>query len=214
MKKAKYIVFEGSEGVGKTTQIRQVVDFLRKSGFKVLVNKEPGSEHNDVTLELRKLILDKKYENQINPKGREFLLQTVRNITLETVVLPALEEYDYIIQDRGILSGITYGLENKLSFDFISSLVYLATPMILKKENSLDIYDLTIYLKGDVKKGLERAQNKNEFKDGDIMESKGLGFIQNVADKYEQYLHLFNTKTILVEGKSIEQVTNEILKLL
>ena len=40
--KGKFITFEGPDGAGKTTQVRKISDYLKKSGFKVLVTREPG----------------------------------------------------------------------------------------------------------------------------------------------------------------------------
>jgi dTMP kinase len=105
MPTAKYICFEGTEGSGKSTQTQKLVDYLRSKGYKVLQTKEPGTPLSPLTMELRKIMLDSQYESQLTMTARELISQAIRSIHLERVVIPALSEYDYIIQDRGILSG-------------------------------------------------------------------------------------------------------------
>ena len=109
MKKAKYICLEGTEGVGKTTQTRKLVDTLRARGYAVLETKEPGSPHSPLTMTLRGIMLDNQYDSQMTRPAREFISQAIRSIHLEQVIVPNLYKYDFIIQDRGILSGYAYG---------------------------------------------------------------------------------------------------------
>src|SRR5271167_1025736 len=109
MKRATYICLEGTEGVGKTTQTQKLVDHLRAKGCKVLQTKEPGTAHAPLTMQLRGIMLDKQYDEQLTAPARELISQAIRSIHLEKVVFPALSEYDFIVQDRGILSGLAYG---------------------------------------------------------------------------------------------------------
>jgi thymidylate kinase len=74
------------------------------------------------------------------------------------------------------------------------------------------IYDSVIYLRGDSKKGLAKAkQAKQEFAAGDAMESRGNSFIEQVSFNMDFMSEGFNTVKIDVDGKSIEEVHNEIL---
>jgi dTMP kinase len=213
-KRCKYICLEGCEGVGKTTQTQKLVDYLRAKGFKVLQTKEPGTSHLPLTMVLRAIMLDKQYDEQLTIPAREFISQAIRSIHIEKLILPALNEYDYIIQDRGILSGLAYGhvCGNDLA-DLGDLTRIVTTPAIGKLE--LSCYDSIIYLKGDTSAGLKKAlQSKKEFAAGDAMEAKGNSFLQTVSSNMDELSNSFNTVRISVDGKNIEEVFSEILYVL
>lgn len=217
MKKARYICLEGTEGVGKTTQTQKLVDFLRSKGYSVLQTKEPGSPHVPLTVELRKIMLDNKYDNVLTKPAREFISQAIRSIHLERLIVPSLFEYDFIIQDRGLLSGFAYGEACGNSFD---NLYLMAIQNVDSADNGRDvlslkpehIYDAVVYLRGDSIKGLQKAlAAKQEFETGDAMESRGNSFMNKVSNNMTEMSSRFKTVTIDVDGKSIEEVHSEIL---
>jgi dTMP kinase len=221
MKRARYICLEGTEGVGKTTQTQKLVDTLRSQGYKVLQTKEPGTTLAPLTMTLRGIMLDAQYDAELTKPAREYLSQAIRSIHLEKVIVPALSEYDFIIQDRGILSGYAYGQScgNDISF-----LRYIATSVVdAANEHDLAsfdpvterIYDKVVYLRGDSKKGLARAtSSKKEFAAGDAIEAKGNAFMQQTSANMDEHSRLFNTCTIEVDGKTIDEVHQYILQAL
>jgi len=214
MKKATYICLEGTEGVGKTTQTQKLVDYLRAKGYSVLQTKEPGTAHAPLTLQLRAIMLDNQYDEQLTAPARELISQAIRSIHLEKVVVPALTQYDYIVQDRGVLSGLSYGHACKNSIeDLIALATYVTDPVIGQLNDG--IYDSIIYLKGDTSAGLKKAlQSKQEFAAGDAMEARGNSFMQAVQANMDELSKGFNTSTISVDGKDIEQVFQDILRAL
>jgi len=210
-RKAKYFCFEGTEGSGKSTHTSRLVKFLQDKGFKVLQTKEPGTPLAPLTMELRSIMLDAKYEPQMTIAAREFISQAIRSIHIEKVILPALEEYDYIIQDRGILTGLTYGHACGNSHLFLAQ---LASEVCTNIEGDWHgLYDKVIYLKNDAAKGLTLAkQAKREFAAGDAMEAKGNEFMVQVAKDMDEMVHAFPHCTINVEGKTVEENFIEILR--
>ena len=77
------------------------------------------------------------------------------------------------------------------------------------------LYDTVLYLTGDVSRGLKTALNsKQEFEAGDAIESKGDSFMHQVASNMYEYSSWFKTKMINVDGKNIDEVFVEILKVL
>lgn len=213
--KTKYIVFEGEEGTGKTTQTTLLATHLREKGFSVLETKEPGTKHLPLTLALRKIMLDGQYEDQITATAREFISQSIRSIHLEKLIYPTIEEnkYDFIIQDRGVLSGLAYGAACGNDIDWLRG---LAQDVSKQNEDSLfELYSNTVYLTGNVDAGLKRAlASKQEFKAGDAMESRGGLFIGEVSENFKEMSQWFDADTINVDDKSIEQVFNEVLNVL
>ncbi len=100
---ARYICFEGLEGTGKTTQCALLAEYLRSKGLRVLLTKEPGTPLAPITMDLRGLMLDKQYDEQLTPLARELISQSIRSIHMEKIIYPAIQVHDYIIQDRGLL---------------------------------------------------------------------------------------------------------------
>jgi len=211
MKRATYICFEGTEGVGKTTQTQKLVDYLRAKGYKVLQTKEPGTSHAPLTLQLRAIMLDKQYDEQLTAPARELISQAIRSIHMEKVIIPALPEYDFIIQDRGILSGLAYGTACGNDVEMLSILAnYVTQPALSSLVDG--VYDSIIYLKGDTSAGLKKAlQSKQEFAAGDAIEAKGNSFMQTVSSNMDDMSQAFNTRVVSVDGKNIEEVFSEIL---
>jgi dTMP kinase len=213
MKKARYIVFEGTEGVGKTTQVVNLTEHLKKLGYSVLQTKEPGTPLLPVTMELRNLMLNNDYDSSLTRPAREFISQAIRSVHIEKLIMPALKEYDFIIQDRGILSGLAYGAACGNNYETLVSLAMEVTsPMYTSMYN---IYDDVIYLTGNVETGLNKAlSSKREFKSGDAMESRGSGFIRSVGEHMDTISRSFPTKRVNVDGKNIEEVFHDILSVL
>lgn len=214
MKKARYICFEGTEGVGKTTQTKRLVEYLREKGYKVLETKEPGTVHSPLTMTLRGIMLDNQYDSQLTMAAREFISQAIRSIHVEKVILPAYNEYDFIVQDRGILSGLAYGAGCGNDEELLAMLSYyvLMTAINDKNVDPGRLYDDVIYLTGSVSDGIKRAlTSKKEFETGDAMESRGNSFLNAVSDNMKRMSKYFNTTEISVDGKDKDEVFTDIV---
>lgn len=214
MTKARYIVLEGTEGVGKTTQTANLTDYLEKKGYSVLNTKEPGTPHSPLTMELRNIMLNAKYDEQLTTSSREFISNAIRSIHLEHVIKPALDNHDFIIQDRGILSGLSYGEGCGNQFEFLEQLSEVVSRPLTN--NPYHLYDDTIYLTGNVLDGLETALNsRQEFEAGDAIEQKGNEFMLRVSDNMKHMSQKFsNVKIIDVDNKNVNEVFGEIIKAL
>ena len=211
MRKAKYICFEGTEGSFKTTNAIKLAKYLEDKGFKVLLTKEPGTLHAPLTMELRGIMLDVKHESQMTVSAREFISQAIRSIHIDKVIIPALQEYDYIIQDRGILSGLSYGHVCGNSHLFLAQLASEVCRNVGGDWHEL--YDKVVFLRNNTTKGLARAKSsKQEFVAGDAMEAKGDEFMMRVTKDMNEMVHAFPHCTIDVEGKTVEENFAEILR--
>jgi dTMP kinase len=211
MRKAKYICFEGTEGSFKTTNAIKLAKYLEEKGYKVLLTKEPGTPHAPLTMELRGIMLDAKHESQMTAPAREFISQAIRSIHIDKVIIPALQEYDFIIQDRGILSGICYGHACGNPHLF---LIQLASEVCRNVGGDWhELYDKVVLLRNNTAIGLARAKtSKKEFETGDAIEAKGADFMLRVAKDMDQMVHAFPHCTIDVEGKTVDENFAEILR--
>ena len=145
---AQYIVFEGTEGVGKTTQTQKLVDYLKVQGFSVFHTKEPGTVHSPLTMQLRGIMLDNQYDDQLTQNARELVSQAIRSIHLEKVIRPAMNKYDFIVQDRGILSGLAYGEACGNDIGWLETLADCVSEPMTSSHNGFynELYTRTIFL--------------------------------------------------------------------
>ena len=116
-RKAKYIVLEGMDGSGKTTQARMLAEFLSKNGFKVFSFSEPT---NNVVGRLisGKLVREKAY----SPETIALAFATDRMLFKDEVLTKALEEYDFVIGDRSYHSSLVYQPLMGLDYHWVKEL--------------------------------------------------------------------------------------------
>src|SRR2546422_146271 len=84
-----FIVFEGIDGCGKSTQIRLLADFLQKQGRQVAAFKEPGSTPLGECI--RSLVLD-PMDGEMEPLTELFLFMAARSHLVRRKILPALQK--------------------------------------------------------------------------------------------------------------------------
>lgn len=108
--KGKYIVFEGIDGSGKTTQSRQLVEFLSRKMLdtKVDLSREPGSHLVKDKFDLRPLLLS---HTPLSKPALELLLQADR-AEHTAIVKKKLEDGWWVVADRSYVSGMSYAEAN------------------------------------------------------------------------------------------------------
>jgi dTMP kinase len=203
-----YICIEGIDGVGKTTQVDRIIEYLEKKKKRVLKTKEPGSSHLPLTLHLRSLMLDNKYKDEMTANAREYISQAIRSIHIEKLIIPSINnnKYDFIVQDRGLLSGIAYGIACGIKEEDVLSFASIT--------NTGPKYDVIIILEGNIQECVNRAKScKKEFVDGDVIEDKGSSFMENVSKLLAEHASKFSDHiiTIKTSGESIESITEQII---
>ncbi len=124
MKKGVFIVLEGPDRSGKSTQAALLRKWLEERGREVLVTREPGGTY--LSEKIRKILLDPK--SNIEPMTELFLYETSRvKHTLEKII-PALKAGKVIISDRYTLSTTAYqGYGRGLDLKTVETLNRIAT---------------------------------------------------------------------------------------
>lgn len=124
MSRGVFITLEGGDGSGKTTQAELLQDWLASEGRTILRTREPGG--TDVGVEVREIVLH--HRGDITPRAEALLYAADRAHHIATVVRPALERGDVIIQDRYIDSSVAYqGAGRVLDPDAVRALSEWAT---------------------------------------------------------------------------------------
>ena len=103
-KNSKYIVFEGTDGCGKSTIANAIYEAL--PGEKILT-KEPGSPHLEFTQKIRELVLHGAAKG-IKPITYAYLFAADTYEHMREIVIPSLKEDKWVISDRSVMSDFAY----------------------------------------------------------------------------------------------------------
>ncbi|WP_022894039.1 dTMP kinase [Agromyces subbeticus] len=119
-----FITFEGGDGSGKTTQAELLGAWLVEAGRTVVRTREPGG--TEVGVEVREIVLH--HRGDIAPRAEALLYAADRAHHVATLVRPALERGDVVIQDRYVDSSVAYqGAGRVLDPDAVRGLSEWAT---------------------------------------------------------------------------------------
>lgn len=139
-----FVSFEGGDGVGKTTQLTLLRDWLAGIGREVVVTREPGG--TPLGLELRGAVL---HGDHVAPRVEALIFAADRAHHVATVVRPALERGAVVLTDRYLDSSVAYqGVGRGLGADVVERLNLWGTEGLLP--------DLTVLLDLDPAVGLSR----------------------------------------------------------
>ncbi|HKT57948.1 MAG TPA: dTMP kinase [Microbacterium sp.] len=166
-----FITFEGGDGVGKTTQAALLQDWLEQTGHTVVRTREPGG--TEVGVLIRDIVLH--HRGEVSPRAEALLYAADRAHHVASVVRPALERGDVVIQDRYLDSSVAYqGAGRVLDPDEVRRLSLWATGDLLP--------DVTILL--DLDHEAARARLDADDKPFDRLESEQAAFHDRVRDAF------------------------------
>jgi dTMP kinase len=166
-----FVTFEGGDGVGKTTQAALLEEWLVARGRSVVRTREPGG--TEVGALIRDIVLH--HRGEVAPRAEALLYAADRAHHVETVVRPALDRGDVVIQDRYLDSSVAYqGAGRVLGRDEVRDLSLWATGGLLP--------DLTVLL--DLDHSLARDRLDADDKPFDRLESEQSAFHARVRAEF------------------------------
>jgi dTMP kinase len=175
--RGRFIVLEGIDGCGKTTQLEALREWLPGSGLLppgacVVVSREPGG--TALGQALRELLLHPPGEAAPVPRAELLLYAADRAQHVEMVLRPALERGDWVLCDRYTGSTAAYqGYGRGLDLGLIGALEYLATSGLQA--------DLTLWLNVSLVESCWRRREQLV----DRLEGEGVAFLGRVVDGFE-----------------------------
>jgi dTMP kinase len=203
----KFIIFEGVEGCGKTTQIQRTYEWLWASRSAdappVIITREPGG--TQVGQALRQLLLDVRLQEPLQERAELLLYAADRTQHVEQFLKPQLEKGAIVLCDRYTDSTIAYqGYGRGLSLELIVQINYMATDGL----NG----DLTLWLDVAPEIGLARAQKRGK---GNRMEEEDLTFHRRVQQGYASLARAYPQRIFRIDASlSEEEVQEQIQTLL
>ncbi len=175
-----FITFEGLDCSGKSTQIKQLNEYLISNGFKTYLTKQTGGEES--VKEIREILLNKK----LDPITQVLLIYADRIEHMKTISKYLKDDY-IVLCDRYVDSTYAYQC---FGFDVDSSLIQKIHSL-----TNLIIPDLTIYLSITPEESLKRLKSRASL---DIIETNSnLEFIKKLETGYKTLI-LNNPKRIKV----------------
>jgi dTMP kinase len=200
MKTGKFLTLEGVEGVGKTTNLNFIANYLEKAGKAIITTREPGG--TAIAEEVRGLLLN-HHDESLCDESELLLMFAARAQHLKEVIKPALAAGKWVVCDR--FTDATYAYQGggrhfkMMDIAWIEQFVQKGlTP------------DKTVLLDLSVEVGLQRAASRSE---PDRFESEKQAFFEDVRRVYLDRAEAEPDRFCVVDAsQSIEQVQQSIVK--
>jgi len=197
-----FIVLEGGEGVGKTTQATLLGRWLKEVGIPCRVTREPGG--TPVGEAIRSVVLGRT-DLQMPAESELFLILAARAAFVREVVRPALASGEVVIADRFSLSTLAYqGYGRGLDVERVRRVIDVATGGLEP--------DLYIVLDVPVERGIQRQQEGGMTPDR--IEREGDDFLRRVRNGYLALSEEEPTARLLDGVGSPQEVHGRIRRLL
>ena len=189
-----FVSFEGTEGSGKSTQMRLLVERLRRLNWNVVTNQEPGG--TPIGAQIRRILLDPTNAD-ISPRAELLLMFASRAQAARQVIEPALAAGAIVVSDRFTDSTLAYqGEARGLGFDLVREAHHVAVGPLLP--------DLTLCIEVPVAEGLARARVRNESQTGpdeSRIDRQSLDFHQRVLHGYRRIAAEDPARFHLIDGR-------------
>jgi dTMP kinase len=201
VKRGFFIVFEGTDGSGKSTQAERLHRRLVGQGIDCLLTEEPGGTAEGRYI--RDLVLDPK--RRVSPKTELFLFLADRAEHVEKIIRPALESGKTVICSRYFYSTLVYqGIARDLAgIDFLEEINLFSVGNILP--------DIVFFIDVHPGRGLSKAKAAPEKPfhrhGGDRIEQQGEEFQESVRRGYLELADRYkNTFVVIDGGRDVHEV--------
>ncbi|WP_017663654.1 dTMP kinase [Baaleninema simplex] len=205
-----FVVFEGIEGCGKTTQLQRTCDWLRsRVRGSVVVTREPGG--TELGRQLRTVLLEVREGEPIGDRAELLLYAADRAQHVERSIKPQLASGAIVLCDRYTDSTVAYqGYGRQLNRELIDRLNHIATGGLEP--------DLTLWLDVEPEIGLDRARKRGE---ANRLEREALDFHRRVRQGYAALAQQYPHRIVRIDGrrspdeveKKVQQILTERLSL-
>lgn len=200
--RGRFITFEGTEGVGKSTQIANAAETLKNLGIDCMVTREPGG--TPMAEAIRELLLAPRDE-PVNELTELLLMFAARAQHLHTYILPALDKGQWVLCDRFTDATFAYqGGGRGVPSERIALLENLVQGDVRP--------DHVVLLDAPVETGMTRARKRGEL---DRFEQEAVSFFQRIRDTYLARAEVEPARYNIVDAAaSLEQVNAKVSELM
>lgn len=196
MKKGIFITFEGCEGVGKSSQLKMLQDYMREQNIAFYFTREPGG--TDVSEQIRAVILDGK-NSAMADECEALLYAAARVQLLKEEIEPRLNRGELVICDRYVDSSLAYqGYARGLGVDYVKSINDYAFKNVMP--------DYTIFLRLPPSEAFKR---KGGVDGTDRVELSGADFHNAVFEGYNKLASEYKNRFIVIEATGTKYETQQ-----
>jgi dTMP kinase len=193
-----FITVEGGEGVGKSTNMAFLEDYLRGQGVDLLVTREPGGTR--LGEDIREMLLQVRDE-QVCPMTELLLIFAARAQHIKERIEPALAAGKWVLCDR--FTDATYAYQSGgrgVDVDIVQRLEELVQGSLRP--------DYTLLLDAPVSIGMARARGRGEL---DRFEQEALDFFERVRETYLQLARSATGRYRIIDASvSLEAVQRQL----
>ena len=197
-----FVTFEGGEGSGKSTVLKQVNEILLSEGHSTLLTREPGG--TPISEQIRNVILDKA-NTSMDPRTEALLYAASRRQHLVEKIWPALKEGKIVLCDRFLDSSLAYqGGARGLGMDEILEVNRYAT------EGQFP--DITLFFDLDPSIGLQRIA-ANAGREVNRLDLERMTFHKKVRASFQKLASLYPERYVTIDASQpLEKVVEDSLK--
>ena len=200
--KGKFITVEGTDGSGKSTQLKLLMDYLGTKNCDVVFTREPGG--TEISEKIRAIILDIN-NKEMTDMTEALLYAAARAQHVQQKIIPAINEGKVVICDRFVDSSIAYqGAARGLGTDNIMQINSFALNGIMP--------DLTLFFDLPPEKGILRKKNEKEL---DRLESEKLDFHVNVYEGYKKLCSQYPDRIKAISADdTVENINRQVIEII
>lgn len=201
MQKGKFITLEGIDGAGKSTHLKWIANYLASKSIRVLTTREPGG--TELGENIRGLLLD--HRQIMHAETEALLMFAARREHLDKLILPALDQGNWVISDRFTDASYAYqGGGRDVSIDKLQILENWVQGQFQP--------DLTFYFDLSIEVARIRMQS---IKIADRFEKEQNDFFHRVRAAYINRAKQFPERMqVLDASRSIDDITHQLEKVL
>jgi dTMP kinase len=190
-RRGRFITFEGTDGSGKSTQMKVLADRLRNNGHEIVETQEPGG--TNIGVQIRRILLNAE-NTALCPTAEMLLYFAARAQNFDERILPAWDRGAIVLSDRFTDSTIAYqGHGRGLGVNLVMTLHDIACHGLQP--------DLTICIDISLETALERAKERNrDQQTRDRMEEQAAEFHNRVREAYLELSRLHPERIRLIDG--------------
>ena len=168
-----FISFEGTEGVGKTTLIRKIYEYLVQQGQAVVLTREPGG--TPMAEQIRSLLLSVNHDENMSNDTELLLMYAARAQHLQQVIVPALLAGKTVLCDRFTDASFAYQCAGRgLSREKLH---------VLNQNFVSHMPNVTFWLDAPIELGMSRARERGAL---DRFEQEKVAFFEKVRAGYQE----------------------------
>ncbi len=199
-----FITFEGPDGSGKSTVIKEIYQRLVNEKYNILLTREPGG--TPIAEKIRNVILDNE-NTALDPRAEALLYAASRRQHLVEKIWPALKEGKIVLCDRYLDSSLAYqgggrdlGVENILNINLFAT------------ENTFP--DLTLFFNVSPEIGLSRvSQDKKRV--ADRLDNESSNFHDKVYDTFIELTKKYKDRIVVIDASlPLDEVIENTYKIL